>query len=182
MKRLSILLIALGLLLTTGVAMAQSTFTVPFAATNNSTVDGYAVLTMAGKGTDINLNFTGLAPNSAAIANLHAGTCDMPSASFSRLPGLNSDATGKATASGQILFHDTDPVALQDVADGQHVIAIYQGGQMVSCGWIPQMEPLTQPGGMPRTGGSGSNLDALAFVAVALVIVASGIMIRRKTA
>jgi hypothetical protein len=68
---------------------------------------------------------------------MHANTCTQPSASFAALPKLTADAGGKATATGSILYRDTEAVALATMADGAHIIAI-QTGQMVACGVIPR--------------------------------------------
>ena len=52
---------------------------------------------------------------------MHAGTCAMPSASFAPLPYLKADATGRTTATGLVLFHATENVALATMADGEHI-------------------------------------------------------------
>ena len=59
---------------------------------------------------------------------MRANTCAMPSASFAALPDLKADATGRATATGSVLFHGTENVALATMADGEHIIAIRAGG------------------------------------------------------
>jgi len=59
-----------------------------------------------------------------------------PSASFAALPDLKADATGRARATGSVLYHGTENVALATMADGEHIIAI-QAGQFVACGMIP---------------------------------------------
>ncbi len=91
MKRFVVLLVAAALMLSTGAALAQSTFTVPFSPVGDSGVSGHAVLTASGEGTNVSLEITGLAPGSTAIATLHAGSRAAPGASFAELPDLASN-------------------------------------------------------------------------------------------
>jgi hypothetical protein len=177
-KNLPVLLIAAALVLPAGVALAQSTFTVPFSSVGGSSASGSAVLTAAGNGTVVSLDITGLASGAPASAALHAGTCDAPSASFAALPGLTADASGRATASGQVLFRGTDPVALSTLADGGHVILINQSGQAVACAWIPQVE--NSPVGMPRTGGPDALLRASILILGSTLLLAGGLAMRRQ--
>ena len=84
---------------------------------------------------------------------MHANTCAMPSASFATLPDLKADATGRATATGSVLFHGTENIALTTMADGEHIIAI-QAGQVVACGVIPKLTSASAPPTLPVTGGA----------------------------
>jgi hypothetical protein len=68
---------------------------------------------------------------------MHAGTCAMGSASFTDLPKLKADATGRATATCPMLFHGTINVALAAIADGEHIIVIHVD-RLVACGVIPR--------------------------------------------
>ncbi|MDQ5825950.1 MAG: hypothetical protein M3441_17280 [Chloroflexota bacterium] len=179
MKRLVVLLVTVALMLTTGVALAENTFTVPFSALGNSGVEGSAVLTAAGEGTDISLDITGLTPGASASATLHAGTCEAPSASLATLPALTADASGKATASGQVLFRGTEGVALAAIADGEHVMFISQAGQTVACAWIPEVETVPTVG-MPRTGGADLLLALAGLSLVGIVALGSGLVLRRQ--
>ena len=179
MKKLTVLLVAAALMLSTGAALAQGTFSVPFSQVGGSGVEGSGVLTATGEGTDVSLEITGLAAGSTATATLHAGTCAAPGASFAKLADLTADASGRATASGQVLFRGADPVALQDIADGQHIIAISQSGKMVSCTWIPVTEQIG-PAGMPRTGGGGLLLMVAALGFVGVVILGGGLALQRQ--
>lgn len=181
MKKLAILLVAAALMLSSGVALAQSTFTVPFSPVDNSGVEGHAVLTAAGEGTNVSLDITGLAPGSTAVVTLHAGSCAAPSASFAELPGLTADADGRATAMGQVLYRGTESVALEAIADGEHIIAISQSGQMVACAWIPQVETAPHtPAGIPRTGKADLLLIAASMGLIGIVALSGGLALRRR--
>lgn len=81
---------------------------------------------------------------------MHALTCEMYSASFAALPALEADATGRATATGYVLFHDM-PLALTVMADGEHVIVVHADGQILACGTIPAVT--SDPSLLPATGG-----------------------------
>ena len=179
MKKLTVLLVAAALMLSTGTALAQSTFSVPFSQVGGSGVEGSGVLTAAGGGTDVSLDITGLAAGSTAIATLHGGTCAVPGASFTRLADLTADASGRAKSSGQVLFRGTDPVALQDIADGEHIIAVTQSGKMVSCAWIPLAEQ-PAPVGMPRTGDAYPLLMAAVLGVIGALFLRGGIALRRQ--
>jgi hypothetical protein len=131
-------LVGLALLLMVGCAGApQSSNTVQVTLTGASGVSGTATLAEAGDGTNVTLDVQGLAPDADAQATMHGNTCEAPGASFAALPALKADASGKATATGAVLFRGAEPVALATMADGAHVITIQQGGQTVACGVIP---------------------------------------------
>jgi len=144
-------LLVLLLLLLPGMAVAQETVTVQLDPVGRSGVSGTAILVAAGDGTEVALDIKGLAPGADARATMHANTCAMPSASFAALPGLKADATGRATATGPVLFHDMD-VALAIMADGEHIIAIKTDGQAVACGVIPKLASASAPPALPLTG------------------------------
>jgi len=180
-KKLAVFLAAAALMFSAGAALAQSTFTVPFSPVGNSGVEGHAILTAAGEGTNVSLDITGLAPGSTAIATLHAGSCAAPGASFAELPDLAANAEGRATAEGQVLYRGTESVALDAIADGEHIISISQAGQMVACAWIPQAETAPRtPAGMPRTGNADLLLIAASLAAIATVALGGGLALRRR--
>jgi len=120
---------------------------------DESGVSGTAVLTADGDGTNVTLNVTGLAAGAEARATMHANTCAMPSASFAALPDLKADATGKATATGRVLFHGTQDVALTTMADNEHIIAIRADEQLMACGTIPMLASGPAPSTLPEAGG-----------------------------
>jgi hypothetical protein len=109
---------------------------------------------------------------------MHANTCAMPSASFAALPDLKADATGRATATGSVLFHGTENVALATMADGEHIIAIQAGGQVVACGTIPRLAP---PEGLPMTGGEAISLGAAVVVGLGLCTLSAGLSLRQRS-
>src|SRR3712207_7292125 len=61
-------------------------------------------------------------------------TCALPI-----LPSLTADSTGKANASGLVLFRGRENVAFSTVTDGDHIINITSGGRVVACGAIPEI-------------------------------------------
>jgi hypothetical protein len=136
LRPLGIALAVLVLLLLTSCTTAQQAVSVQLDPMSGSGVSGTATLTAAGDGTNVTLDVQGLTPGADAQATMHAETCATPSASFAQLPALKADASGKATATGAVLFRGAEPVALATMADGAHVIAIQQGGQVVACGVI----------------------------------------------
>ena len=138
-------LVVLALLLFPGMVLAQEVVTVQLDPVGESGVSGTTTLSAAGDGTQIELDINGLAPGADAQGSMHAGTCAMPSASFAALPDLKADATGRATATGSVLFHRTENVALATMTDGEHIIAIQAGGQAVACGTIPKLMPAGLP-------------------------------------
>jgi hypothetical protein len=102
-------------------------------------VSGTATLAAAGRGTRVFLDVSGLAPGARAVGRLHAGaTLARLSASFSLLPTLRADATGKAKAAGRLLFQGREDVRLSAVADARHVIVIALGGRVAAYGVIPR--------------------------------------------
>ncbi len=145
-------------------------------AVGGSGVSGTALLTPAGEGPNVTLEIQGLPAGADARAVMNAGTCAQPSASFATLPNLKADSNGKATASGSILFHGTEPVALATVADGQHIISI-QTDQVVACGVIPHLAAVTGPSQLPATGGSGFQLFSIAIGALSLAALSSGLIL-----
>jgi len=154
---LGLAVVALSLL--PAVALAQATVTVQLEPVGDSGVGGTATLTAAGEATTVELEIQGLAPGSSARATMHAGTCAMPSASFASMPDLAADETGKATASGSVLFRGAEVVALETMADGEHIIVI-QAEQVVACGVIPRLGAAASPAELPVSGGAGALLAA----------------------
>ncbi len=174
------LLLLMALLLLPATALAQETIPeqvgVNLDAVGGSGVSGTALLIAAGQGTNVTLEIQGLPAGADARAVMNAGTCAQPSASFATLPNLKADSNGKATASGPILFHGTEPVALATIADGQHIISI-QTDKVVACGVIPHLAAVTGPAQLPTTGGAGFQLLAIAIAALGLGSVFSGLIL-----
>jgi hypothetical protein len=124
--------------------VAQKTVIVRLDPVGDSGVSGTVTMTAVGDGTHVVIDIQGLAPGSEARATMQANTCAMPSASFAALPALKADANGLARATGSVLFHGTEDVALAIMADGEHVIFI-RGEQAVACGVIPKLAPAVAP-------------------------------------
>lgn len=186
---LSLLLLALALLSSGAIALAQDSVDVSLNPVDNSGVTGTVHLVAAGTGTEATLDITGLDPNAQATATLHAGTCDLPGASFAPLPALTADAGGRATATGSILFHGTEDVALADIADDEHVIVVQAGSRVVACGVIPRLgaanaasAPAAAPAELPTTGGLGLPLAPALTVLLGLGAVAAGLRLRARRA
>ena len=169
-------LVVLALSLLPVVAMAQEVITAQLDSVGGSGVSGTATLIAAGDGTSVELDIKGLAPGVDARSAMHAGTCTMPSASFAALPNLKADATGRATATGSVLFRGAENVTLATMADGEHIIAIQAGGQVVACGVIPKLAPSN----LPVTGGVAiSSMAALAGV-LGLCVLSAGLFLRQR--
>jgi hypothetical protein len=101
---------------------------------------GRVVLTRAGAGTRVVIAVTGLRPGTRAHVRLHAGrTSSAVFASFVALPGLRAGKGGAARATGEIRFQGRDPVELEDVADGGHVIVVTVGTRILASGVIPNV-------------------------------------------
>ena len=172
-------LVVLAPLLLPGMGLAQEAVTVQLDPVGESKVSGTATLTAAGEGTNVALDVKGLAPNTDARATMNANTCAMPSASFAALPDLKADATGKATATGSVLYRGTEAVALATMADGEHVINI-QAGQVVACGVIPKLASAPVPSMLPATGGAASSLMAAMAGILGFCALSAGLFLRRR--
>jgi len=170
-------LVALALLLLPGVVMAQEAVTVQLYPVGESGVSGTATLIAAGDGTNVALDVKGLAPGADARATMHAGTCATSSASFAALPDLKADATGRATATGSVLFRGTENVALAIMADDEHIIAIRQAGQVVACGVIPRLTSASAPPTLPVTGGAAFSLMAATAGVLGLCALSAGLFL-----
>jgi len=159
--------------------MAQETVTVQLDPVAGSGVSGTATLSAAGEGTDVALDIQGLAPGAAARGTMQAGTCAMPSASFAALPDLQADATGRATATGSVLFRGTEGVALETMADGEHIIAI-QIDQVVACGVIPELASASAPpSSLPVTGRAAYSVMVVGTGLLGLCALSAGLFLRR---
>lgn len=179
--RLGLSILAVALLFLSSAALAQDRVDVPLTAVGDSGISGDATLVASGEGTEVTLNVTGLAANAEAQASMHAGTCEQPSASFAALPSLTADANGSATATGRVLFQGSEDVALQTMADGQHIISISSGGQVVACGAIPNWAAVQGPSQLPTTGGAGFPLPAALAVLLGLGVLAGGLLLREHS-
>ncbi len=177
-------LLLTALLLLPATARAQETIPeqvgVNLDAVGGSGVSGTALLIAAGQGTNVTLEIQGLPAGTEAQAAMNAGTCAQPSASFATLPNLKVDSNGKATANGSILFHGTDPVALESVADGQHIISV-QTDKVVACGVIPHLAAVSGPSQMPTTGGAGFQLLPLAMTVLGLGALSGGLILLQRS-
>jgi hypothetical protein len=171
-------LIILALLLWPGKGIAQASVTVKLDPVGGSGVSGTATLTAMGEGTQVELDIQGLAPGTTARATMQANTCAMPSASFATLPDLTAAATGRATATGSVLFRGTDDVALETMADGAHILTI-QVGDMAACGVIPALASI--PPALPATGGAAIWLLPVIVSGLGLCALSAGLFLRRRT-
>jgi hypothetical protein len=176
---LGISLFVLALLFLPDKGMAQEAITVRLDPVGESGVSGTATLVAAGDGTKVALDVQGLAPGADARATMHANTCAMPSASFAALPDLKADATGRATATGSVLFRGTEAVALATMADGEHVVAI-QAARVVACGVIPKLASASAPPTLPATGDAAFPLIAATVVILGLCALSAGLFSRQR--
>ena len=181
LRWLGIGLAVLALLLVAGMVMAQETVSVQLDPVDGSGVSGTATLSAAGEGTDIALDIQGLPPGAVARGTMQAGTCAMPSASFATLPDLQADATGRATATGSVLFRATEKVALATMADGEHILAI-QTEQVVACGVIPKLTSASPPpASLPVAGGAAPWRVASAVGVLGLCALSGGLFLWRRS-
>lgn len=160
--------------------MAQEAVTVQLDPVGKSGVSGTAALVPAGDGTHVTLDIRDLVPGAAARATMHAGTCAMSSARFAALPDLKADATGRATATGSVLFHGAKDVAPAVMADGEHIIAIRTGGQVVACGVIPRLASASIPPKLPETGGAAFSLMVAIVGILGLSALSAGLFLRQR--
>jgi len=175
--------VVLVLLLLPGLGMAQEMemVIVQLDPVDGSGISGTATLSPAGEGTNVALDIQGLAPGTAARGTMQAGTCDMPSASFAALPDLQANATGRATATGLVLFRGTEDVALETMADGEHIIAI-RTDQVVACGVIPKLASAsTPPSSLPVTGRAPSLVTVGGVGLLGLCALSGGLFLRRPS-
>ena len=180
LRLLGISLVVLALLLLPGLVIAQEAVTVRLDPVDRSGVSGTATLTAAGEGTHVELDIQGLAPGAAARASMQANTCALPSASFAALPDLQADTTGRATATGSVLFRGTENVALATMADGEHIITI-QTGQVVACGVIPKLTSASASSTLPVTGGTAPWRLAATASVLGLCALSAGLFLRRRS-
>ncbi len=181
LARLGLALLAVALLSFGGVVLAQDRVDVPLSAVGNSGVSGDATLVASGEATEATLNVTGLPANAEAQASVHAGTCEMPSASFSALPNLTADASGAATVTGPVLFQGSENVALATITDGQHIISIQSGGQMVACGVIPNWAAVQGPSQLPTTGSGAFPVMPAIVGLLGLSVLVTGLFLRERS-
>ena len=173
--------VVLALLLLPGMVMAQEAVIAQLDPVGESDVSGTATLIAAGDGTNVTLDIEGLAPGANARATMHAGTCAMPSASFLALPDLDADATGRATATGPVLFRGTENVALTTMADGEHIIVIQAGKPVVACGVIPRLTSASAPSTLPVAGGAASPLMPAIAGVLGLCALSAGLFLWQRS-
>jgi len=139
-------------------------------------VSGQLALTADGDGTIAALTMSGIAPGKAYRLQLHAGTCDLPSASATTPLEFEATADGSGSVTGPVLFRGADPVALATLADGEHV-AIVSQDSVVACGRVGRLDP--SPGsagnaGLSSTRDSGDSALAAGFAALTILLLVGG--------
>lgn len=117
--------------------LAQQSLVARLEPVAGQTVNATATLTAEDGGTRVSFSVTGLEPGVTYESQLNAGTCDMPSASFTAGPTLTAGANGEATASGLLLFHGAMDISLRTLTHGD-IISIAGPGGPVACGSIPR--------------------------------------------
>ena len=123
---------------------AQQTIAFSIDPVAASGVTGSGSLTAADGSTIVTLEVAGLIPNASARATLHGGTCAEPSASFTELPALRTDAQGRATAMGPVQFRGED-LPIETLADGERIVVISVDDQTAACGAIPHLDVTGAP-------------------------------------
>ena len=180
LRSLRISLTVLIFLLLPGMVMAQEVVAVRLDPVGESGVSGTATLIAAGDWTNVEIDIKGLAPGADARAAMQANTCAMPSASFAALPNLKADATGRAKATGSVLFHGTENVALATMADGEHIITIQVGGRVIACGVIPKLASASAPPTLPVSGGAAFSLMAAVAGILGLCSLSAGLFLQQR--
>src|SRR5205085_11972904 len=84
------------------------------------------------------LDVRGLPPGARALSALHGGTCSHFGLSTTVVVALRADATGRARATGRLLFHGKQNIRLSVLTDGDHVLVIVLDGHIVACGTFPR--------------------------------------------
>lgn len=183
---LAALLLALAaLLLAARPASADdTTITMRLDSVSASGVSGTATLVSEGNATRITLDIAGLPPGATARATLHSGTCAAPSASAAPLPAPTADGAGHATAGGLVRFRDED-LALWDLVDGEHVIAIsLEGAGVLACGAVRSSDVAAPPATSPSASlGAWASLPwagILGALGLAAIIVGLFLLRRRN--
>jgi hypothetical protein len=122
--------------------------TMPLQPVAPARVHGMVTLTAVGAGTRVVVDVRGLPPGARAQSVLHAGTCANLahlSASMTVVVALRASATGRARTSGRLLFHGRENVRLAVLTDGDHVMVITRGAQVLACGTIPRTPAHARP-------------------------------------
>jgi hypothetical protein len=78
-----------------------------------------------------------------------------------------------------VLFRGTENVALATMADGEHIIAIQAGEQVVACGVIPVVSSGPTAPTLPETGGAGFLLAAVYAGVLGLSVLSAGALLWR---
>ena len=167
--KMALVLVILAVLSTEQV-VAQGTTTVLLKPIAGSNVQGTALLTAAGDGTQVQLKVDGLPPGSPVRAMLQGGTCAAPGLSAAPLPALDADATGVATVSGPILFRGTEPVALSGLTDGEHIITVMGENGLLACGLITRFGATADTGVSATRGITPWLLTVLLLAAAVLAV------------
>ncbi len=174
LRRVAMPLLGLALvLLVAGPVLAQEPVRVRLDPAGSSGVSGTATLTATNGGTSATLEIAGLPAGAASSAQLHAGTCAQPSASFASMPSVTADSNGRGTATGPVRFRGDQDVPLQTFVDGDHVIVVTGLGRVLACGSIPRVALL------PTTGEPGLLLAAGLLGALGLFALGGGLLLRR---
>ena len=174
LRRATMPLLGLGLLLLVALpVLAQEPVEVRLDPTGSLAVRGTAALTATNGGTIATLDIAGLPAGTLAVSQLHAGSCAQPSASFAAMPFVTADTTGRGTATGPVRFRGDQDVPLQTFVDGDHVIVVTGFGLVLACGSIPRVALL------PAAGEPGLLPPAGLLVALALLVLSGGLLLRR---
>jgi hypothetical protein len=123
----------------------QLTASVLLESVAGSGVRGAATLVQLPDGeTRFELQLQGLTAGISYALQLRAGTPVQPSASFTQLDTFATDAAGRLTTQGLVRFRGTEPIALLDIAGGDHFLSIVAltSEQTVAAGAIPALQPL----------------------------------------
>jgi hypothetical protein len=138
-----VLALTAAVTIATSAVVAEETTTVALEPSDAATARGTLTIQAHGDAASIVIEMDGLEPGMDYVAALHAGSCEMPSASFGNLGVLTADQDGRAAlqTEGVRMSAGGAPIDLTVplIADGDHVVNV-RAGHTIACARIPAME------------------------------------------
>lgn len=128
-------------------AVPNGAVTVGLKPVDGSGVSGLGTVVSTDRGgATVSLEVNGLEPAGDYRAQVNAGTCSTPSASFGLLGRFQADGAGKGTLAATE-FGPGRKLEFSNLADGDHILSIV-GQKVLACGAIPKVEVSSpeQPG------------------------------------
>ena len=176
MRKLSVLFALVFMAAIASVVYAEGPVTVTLKEQNNSGQSGTATLTEKGSDTEVVVEIKGMPAGADHPMMVHKNTCDKSGGVEYPLTNLKD---GKSTT--------TVKVALKDLQSGNYSIRSHKSPQELPifflCGDIPAASAAAAPPqALPKTGAGFGPSGALAAMAVALLLLGAGVILRRRAA